>query len=322
MRKYRIVIVGTGRIAAVHARSVHRNPWLELAGFVDTLAPGSLPSDWGLPCFPTLGEAAGAVVPDAIVIASPTDTHVSYLAMAVDLSLPALCEKPVARDRRSIETAIDLVGRSGLPVILGFHRRFDPMRREVRNRIAAGGIGKIEHILQLSRDISLPDRTVTAHQGGIVADMVVHDLDELLWLVGRQPDRVHARLDRNVDPGLAEIGDHDTASLQLEWDNGPVGHISATRRAVHGFEQRLEVFGSGGRLVCDDPRISCVRQDSAQGTLLDRRDAGFQERYRDAYQAEIDHLADLLRCGGEPLCSLEDGLRAFDLVERVVEGAR
>ncbi|TGS71695.1 inositol 2-dehydrogenase [Mesorhizobium sp. M3A.F.Ca.ET.201.01.1.1] len=322
MRKYRIVIVGTGRIAAVHARSVHRSPSLELAGFVDTVAASSLPSHWGVPCFPTLGEAAGAVVPDAIVIASPTDTHVSYLALAVDLGLPALCEKPVARDRRSIEVAMDIVSRSGLPVILGFHRRFDPMRREVQNRIAAGGIGKTEHILQLSRDVSLPDRRVSAHQGGIVADMVVHDLDELLWLVGRQPDRVHARLDRNVDAGLVEIGDHDTVSLQLEWNDGPVAHVSATRRAVHGFEQRLEVFGSAGRLVCDDPRISCVRLDSAQGTYLDRRHAGFGERYRDAYQAEIDHLADLLRCGGDPFCSLEDGLNAFDLVERVVDAAQ
>lgn len=325
MAGYRIIIIGAGRIASVHALSIARNPKLKLAGFVDPTGGGRLPAEWEVPNSTDLDTAVEATQPDALVIASPTATHVPYILRACELGLPTLCEKPVAFTRGLIVKAIEAVEAASLPVILGFHRRFDAYRREMWERVTAGEVGKMEHILQMSRDPRLAARAEVAHQGNIVADMVVHDLDELIWLVGRLPDRAHAQLDRNVDPTLSEIGNFDTANILLSWDGGPVAHVSATRRAVHAFEQRLEVFGSTGRLICGDPRISPVIRDGANDTRIARRHEHFWDRYRPAYQAEIDHLADVLATGAAPMCTLEDGLKANDLVDVVnalVEEAR
>jgi len=317
MKRYRVVIIGAGRIAGVHALSVARNQNLELSAFVDPFGGGELPLRWNVPCFADLDVAVEAARPDALVIASPTATHVDYILRACDLGLPVLCEKPVAFDRASIITAIERVGATDLPVILGFHRRFDPYRVETYSRVAAGEIGVVEHILQLSRDPQLAETAAVAHQGGVVSDMAVHDLDELLWFLGNMPDRVYAQLDRNVDQELGERGEYDTANIMLSWNDGPVAQVSATRRAVHAFEQRLEVFGSDGRLVCGDPQTSPVVIDTASDTRSTRRHAHFWDRYRLAYQAEIDHLADIMVRGLPPRCTLIDGLLAHDLVERV-----
>ena len=322
MSRYRIVIVGAGRIAGVHALSIAHNPRLELVAFVDPAGGGRLPVEWSVPNFFDLDAVVEATRPDALVVASPTATHVSYILRACELGLPTLCEKPVAFSREPILEAIEAVAAASLPVVLGFHRRFDAYRREMRERVTAGEVGRPEHILQMSRDPRLAARAEVAHQGNIVADMVVHDLDELIWLVGRLPDHTHAQLDRNVDPTLSEIGDFDTANILLAWDGGPVAHVSATRRAVHAFEQRLEVFGSKGRLICGDPRISPVVLDAADNTRLARRHEHFWDRYRPAYQAEIDHLADILATGAAPLCTLNDGLRANDLVDMVNASVR
>jgi myo-inositol 2-dehydrogenase / D-chiro-inositol 1-dehydrogenase len=317
MTRYGVLVIGAGRIAAVHSLSIARNPRLRLVGFVDPAGGGQLPREWDVACFGDLKSAVSAQRPDAVVIASPTSTHVDYVFQACDYGLPALCEKPVAFSREPIVAAIDKVESVSLPVVVGFHRRFDPFRRELHERVSAGEIGTVEHILQLSRDPVLPARAEIAHQGGIVADMLIHDLDELIWLVSRLPNHVHAQLDRNVDPTLAEFNDFDTVNAQLSWNRGPVAQLSATRRAVHAFEQRLEVFGSAGRLICGDPVISPVVLDAAKETRLARRHAHFWDRYRPAYQAEIDHLADILQSGAQPRCTLRDSLVASDLVDMV-----
>ncbi|MBY4592592.1 Gfo/Idh/MocA family protein [Rhizobium redzepovicii] len=322
MAQYKIVIIGSGRIADVHALSVARNPGLQLAGFVDPFGGRHFGEKWSIPRYETFPAAIDACKPDALVIASPTETHVSYVLEACRLGLPTLCEKPVAFSREPILEAISAVASSGIPVVLGFHRRFDAYRQEVHARVRAGDVGKVEHILQLSRDPRLAARSELLHQGNIVADMVVHDLDELNWLMGGLPERAYTRLDRNADPTLAEIGVFDTANIMLSWEGGAVAHVSATRRAAHAFEQRLEVFGGEGRIICEDPRISPVIFDGAKDTRIGRRFEHFWDRYRPAYQAEIDHLGDVLAKGVAPLCTLEDGLRAYDLVQLVLSSVQ
>lgn len=321
MKQYNVIVIGSGRIADVHALSLSRNPSLRLAGYVDPFGSASFGAKWGAAAFANLDAAVNETRPDALIIASPTETHVPYLMEACRLGLPALCEKPVAFEREPIVEAISAVESARLPVILGFHRRFDASRRELVAQVHARHVGKVEHLLQLSRDPRLAARSAVLHQGNIIADMVVHDLDEINWLMGRLPDSANVRLDRNVDPTLAETNDFDTANIMLAWNDGPVAHVSATRRADHAFEQRLEVFGSGGRIICEDPRINTVIFDGARDTRIARRYEHFWDRYRAAYQAEVDHLAEVLSKGVAPLCTLQDGLLAFDLVKMVLSAA-
>lgn len=316
--KHPVVLIGSGRIAGVHAISLSRSPSLMLAGVVDPTGGEAFAARWNVPLFADLEAARKAVNPAALVIASPTATHVPYLLEACAAGLPTLCEKPVAFERSEILDAIAASESSGVPVILGFHRRFDASRCALADRVRAGDVGKLEHLLLISRDPELAKLSEVSHQGSIVADMVAHDLDELLWLVGQPPDRVHLVLDRNVDPTLANFNDHDTANILLSWKNGPVAHVTATRRAVHAFEQRLEVFGSQGRIICEDPRVDTLVLDTAGDTRLSRRLAHFHDRYREAYAAEMAHLAEVLDADAEPQCTLQDGLRAHDLVQQVL----
>lgn len=317
-----MLVVGAGRIASVHATSINANPTLRLAGFVDPVEGDALAARWGVRLFRDFEAALRDGRPDGLVIASPSATHVGYLIEAARLKLPCLCEKPIGLDRGEILRAIDAVDAAGIPVVLGFHRRFDPARREVFDRVRAGQIGKVEHILQLSRDPHLPPRRILAHSGGMIADMVVHDLDELLWFVGRMPERISVRQDCFEDPSLAEIGDFDSTNLMMEWSGGPVAHVAASRRAANAFEQRLEVFGAKGRLVCDDPAPLPVRFDDVAGRHLGARHAHFWDRYRYAYQAEIDNLAECIAGNASPACTLADGLATFDFVRMVVEAGR
>ncbi|CUX65327.1 putative dehydrogenases MviM [Agrobacterium tumefaciens str. Kerr 14] len=318
----RVLVVGAGRIAAVHALSISRHPRLTLAGFVDPKGGHTLATDFDAALFSNWQEGIDRGKPDAVVITSPTASHVDYLLKCAALGMPCLCEKPISLEREPMLRAIEAVTRSQIPVILGFHRRYDPHRREMYFRRAEGEIGALEHMLFLSRDPRLPDREVMKHQGGMVADMVIHDLDEALWYTGRLPDRICASLSRKEDPSLKEIGDFDTANIQMEWMDGPVAQISAARRAAHAFEQRLELCGPLGKLVCEDPRISVVSVDSDKGTTSSRRFSHFSDRYRDAYAAEMDNLAGILTANAEPVCSLNDGLMAFELSQRVSAVAR
>lgn len=317
----KILVLGAGRIASVHAVSINANPALRLAGFVDPAGGDELSARWGVALYRDYATALHKERPDGLVIASPSATHVDYLIKAAAQGLPCLCEKPIGFDRDEIVRAIDEVDSAGISVVLGFHRRFDPARREVLEHVKAGRIGSVEHILQLSRDPQLPPRQVIAHSGGMIADMVVHDLDELLWVTNRMPERIHVRQDRFEDQSLAEFGDFDSTNLMLEWSSGPVAHISASRRAANAFEQRLEVFGGKGRIVCDDPGPLPVRVDDSDGRHEGTRHNHFWDRYRAAYQAEIDNLAECILKNASPICSLQEGLATFDLVKKVVDAA-
>ena len=98
--------------------------------------------------------AAGDV--DAVLIASPTPTHVDLIAAAVDAGIPVLCEKPIDLDIARVDALRPKVAASGVPVALGFNRRFDPAFAEVRARVAAGEIGALEQLSIVSRDPAAP----------------------------------------------------------------------------------------------------------------------------------------------------------------------
>jgi myo-inositol 2-dehydrogenase/D-chiro-inositol 1-dehydrogenase len=133
---------------------------------------------------------------------------------------------------------------------------------------------------------------------------------------------VHAVGSCLVDPGIGQAGDVDTAAVLLRTASGKIAQISNSRRATYGYDQRIEVHGSGGLLAAGNRRATTVEVATARGYAADPALPFFLERYAEAYRAELDHFISGVLAGTPLAPSGEDGLRAQILADAATQAAR
>ena len=259
---------------------------------------------------------------DAVVVGTPTDTHVDLMLRAVRAGKAVLCEKPIDLDIAKADAAVAEIERGGGRVMVAFNRRFDPSAQRVRQAIDAGEIGAVRQVVITSRDPGLAPREYLRHSGGIFRDMVIHDFDMARWLLGEEPVEVAATGSRLVDPTLAEFDDFDTVMIQMRTASGRQCHINCCREAVYGYDQRIEVFGAGGMLLNDNLRPTTLRrwnrtETEAREPLLNF----FLERYADAYRTELDLFVQAAETGGPMPVTPHDGRQALHLADCALQAA-
>lgn len=320
----RVAVLGAGRIGRIHATNVANNRHAELVGVADPVgvAAEDLARELGCDASPDPAALLGRDDVDAIVIGTPTDTHVTLMLEAVQRNKAVLCEKPIDLDIARTDTAIAKVERHGGRVMVAFNRRFDPSLLAVRRAIEAGAVGEVRQVVISSRDPSPPPRSYLEHSGGIFRDMVIHDFDMARCLLGEEPIEVMATGSRLIDPTLAELGDFDTVMVTLRTASGRQCHINCCRATVYGYDQRIEVFGSDGMVMNDNLRSSTLRRWTKTST--ESRDpllSFFLERYADAYRIEFDAFRECIE-GDTPLpVTLRDGRLALHLANCALESA-
>jgi len=323
--KKRLLLVGAGRIAKVHVGSIAKLPNAYVAAVADPdeCAGTAMATALGCAWFDSFQSALVGCEFDGVVIAAPTALHASLLEDCARAGLPVFCEKPIDLSLDRVDQCLRIVRSAGIPVVMGFHRRFDRSRIEAKAAVDSGSVGRMEHILQISRDPRLPSESFLSHSGGIVRDMLIHDLDELLWLCGTKAVTVQASLSRMVDPPLLErYSDYDTAAVTVVFDDGPLCQIAATRRSAYGFEQRLEVFGDQGLLVCPSPKRTDMIIASAHGFVEAPLVDYLLERYCDAYFAEMRHFVAVIEGLESSRSTAEEARCSLALAECVIESAR
>lgn len=320
----RFAMIGAGRIARAHAKSFQAIDDAELVWVTDPVqeAVESLAALTGAKAAADPSEALADPSVDALLICSPTPTHVELIRAGVAAGKAVLCEKPIDLSlERANELAADLAG-SGARVMMGFNRRFDPSFAAINARVVAGEIGKIEQVVIISRDPAPPPPAYVAASGGIFKDMTIHDFDMARFFL---PDivEVEAVGQNVVDPGIEEAGDYDGAIVTLRASSGALATIVNSRRCTFGYDQRLEVFGELGMLQAENLLPNSVR---SYGTDHAERTAPylhfFLERYAAAYAAELKAFVDALNSGAEFSPSLEDGRAALELAVAADESAR
>lgn len=321
----RIAVLGAGRIANIHAANVAANPDVQLSVIADPWREGvhKLAARLGCAAAYDCAEAIVRDDVDAIVIGTPTDTHIDLMLRAVQLGKPVLCEKPIDLDFAKAAKAVEDIERLNGKVMLGFNRRFDPDTLHMRKAIANGDIGDVRQVVITSRDPGLAPVEYLKHSGGIFRDMTIHDFDTARTLLGEEPVEVLAIASRLVDPALAQIDDYDSVMVLLRTASGKQCHINCCREAVYGYDQRLEVFGSKGMILNDNHRPSTVRSYSAQQTEVREPLLNFfLERYADSYRNELNQFIDAVRAG-EPLpTNARDGLKALHLANCALESIK
>jgi myo-inositol 2-dehydrogenase/D-chiro-inositol 1-dehydrogenase len=321
----RIAVIGAGRIGRIHAHNIAAHPHATLYGVtdIDQDAAVRLAADCNGARVIALDDAFEA---DAVLIASPTPTHADYIERAAIAGRPVLCEKPVDLDAGRVRACLGMAEKAGIPVMVGFNRRFDPSFAALRARLAGGEIGKLELLSITSRDPAPPPPAYVAQSGGIFRDMMIHDLDMARFLLeaagAGAPVQVFAAASALVDPAIGAAGDYDTAVVTLRTASGVLVQVSNSRRATYGYDQRIEAHGSMGLLRAGNRTATTVERAGADGFATDPALPFFLERYEAAYRAELDAFVNAVRGGTRPAPDGSDGLAALLLADAATESAR
>jgi myo-inositol 2-dehydrogenase / D-chiro-inositol 1-dehydrogenase len=322
-----IALFGAGRIGSLHAENIAAShPRAGLACVFDTnrsLAE-AVAAKHNTRVAPSIESALSDPAIHAVMIASSTGTHIDLITAAARAGKAILCEKPIDLDIARVERCkIDIAG-TGVPLQIAFNRRYDRSHRAVREAVRAGDIGTLELLVLTSRDPGLPSLDYIRSSGGIFRDMMIHDFDLARFILGDDPIvELSAMGSILVEPKFHEIGDVDTAMVIMKAASGALVHINNSRRAVYGYDQRVEAFGSEGMVQSDNLRASSLRRTDAKYT--DAREPllnFFMERYRQAYLDELNEFIDVVAGNAKPTAGFEDGRCALILANAAWESLR
>ncbi len=310
-----VAVLGCGRIGRVHARNLARHRSARLAMVFDTLgeAAQQTATELGVKSARSLDELLADRAVAAVVVATPTDTHVPLVTAAVGAGKAVLCEKPIDLDLERARACWSEIAPHDPKVMIGFNRRFDPSFRALRERLRSGEVGQLELAVITSRDPAPPPATYLKSSGGLMRDMTIHDFDMARYLAGDIVE-LHAFAANLIDSGIGKLGDVDTCVLSLRARSGALVQINNSRRCAYGYDQRIEAFGSGGMLQAGNQYPTSVEswsaaQTGARDVVLDF----FIERYAQAYEAELDSFISSVEEGRAMSPDFSDGLEALRL---------
>lgn len=312
MNKINVGVIGLGRIGKIHIKNL-----VQLEGVSVQMATDPDPSaqqfarDLGVPNVgPAYQQIFDDPTIDAVIICSPTDTHFDCIEKAAAAGKHIFCEKPLDMTVEAIQKIQSIVEKAGVKLQVGFNRRFDVHFAKIRDLVAAGKVGET-HILKItSRDPGPPPISYIERSGGLFLDMTIHDFDMARFIVGSEVKEVYAIGKVRVDPAIGEAGDVDTAIVNLTFEDGTIATIDNSRKANYGYDQRLEIFGSEGMAHIEnqkpDSHILYNGDGAHQPPLLDF----FLERYRDAYQREMQAFISAIKEGRAVPVDGKDALMA------------
>lgn len=250
---------------------------------------------------------------EAVIICSPTPFHVPYTVAAAEQKKHIFCEKPLDVTLEAIQAAEKAVNENNVKLMLGFNRRFDNNFINVRRIVEAGKIGE-PHILRItSRDPAPPPVEYLKISGGIFLDMSIHDFDMARYIVGSEVKEVFVKGNALIHPEIKEFGDIDTAVIVLTFENGAIGVIDNSRKAVYGYDQRLEIFGSKGMAKAENNVGDTVVQYDDNGGHSALPLHFFLERYENAYRVCLKSFIDCIVNDTPSPVDAHDGLMATAL---------
>ena len=310
----KVGIIGAGRIGKVHITSISTrvkdasiktvaDPFMneETAAWAKSMGVEHVTKDYK--------EIIDDPEIDAVLICSSTDTHSPISVEAIKAGKHVFCEKPIDHDIDKIQAVIDALKGTNLKYMVGFNRRFDHNFEAVQAAVAAGKIGRPEIIKLTSRDPEPPSPEYVKVSGGMFLDMTIHDFDMVRFLAGCDAEEVYVQAANLVDPAIGEAGDVDTAVITLKMENGAIAVIDNCRKAVYGYDQRAEVFGSEGMVAVTNDSASLAVISNAQGVTGEKPLFFFLERYMDAYGKEVTEFINAINNDTDTPLGVEDGLK-------------
>ena len=322
MAKPRIGLLGVGRIGIMHARI--------LAPKVESLVVADVVPERARQAADELGARVRSVEDffdsddlDGVVLATPTDAHARHIEAAVRLSVPIFCEKPVALDIASTERANAAAKSAGVPVHIGFQRRFDAAYAAARERLAEGKIGELRRVHMHTLDQAPAAREFLAASGGIFTDCLIHDFDALRWVTGREVEEVFAFGTDLGLPDFADFSDVCETVLALRLTGGALATAHSSRFNGAGYDVRMEVHGTEGTdVVGMDERLPVRSLEPGVAYPSGEPWVDFIARFADCYERELEAFLDVVAGKGEIPSTIDDAVASLRVAEACAASCR
>lgn len=316
-KRLKVGIIGAGRIGRIHSENLSLHIPNAEAVIISDVRVESARAAAGEFSIPRASQDHHEILDrkdvDAVVICSPTNTHARMIEESSARGKHIFCEKPIDMDLNITRKAVQAADKARVKLMIGFNRRFDANFQRVAESVTEGKIGA-PHIVRItSRDPTPPSIDYLKASGGIFIDMTIHDFDMARFLVNEEIEEVYATGGNLIDPEIGKLGDIDTAVVTMRYKSGAICVIDNSRKAVYGYDQRVEVFGSKGCLT-----VSNNTPDNA--SLWDKTGQKqapplffFLERYKDAYISEMKEFVNCVLEDRSPSVTGNDGLKAIIL---------
>lgn len=325
MQTLGLALMGTGRMAHVYGPKIGAHPGLRLeVVYNPRMSSATKAADlYGGRAMDDLDAVLADPKVDAVVIATPTDTHVEYIEAASRAGKPIYCEKPLDQSLERVDRAMAALEANPVPFMLGFNRRFDPDNSALRDAVESGEIGRLNMLMSWSREPSPPPIDYVRASGGYFVDATIHDIDLLCWIAGERPVSVMAAGTCMFDPQIGAEGDFDMTMTTLKMPSGALVHINNSRACAYGFDQRLEAFGDGGMVQTLNHRDdTLVRWDASRTVARAPLKHFFLERYDRSFYNALDEFHQAVTQGRAPSATARDGRAALAIALACTHSAK
>jgi len=324
-RPVRFAVIGTGGMGSVHAQGLAANPDAELSWAVDLDLPRAeaLIEITGGRATASMDEALADPAVDAVLVALPTSLHRMATEAAAKAGKHVFCEKPIARTAEDGRRMVAACQAAGVTLMIGHVVRFYPEFARIGEIIEAGTLGRIAMVRTSRVNPPVHERSPwfadVEKNGGVVLDLMVHDLDTLSWYFG-EVERLYAH-------GLTYTEHQprrDYAVASVRFRNGVIAHLEVSW-AHSMFRTGIEVAGQYGLLrhASEDGATLIFEPTTAIGDTLDRQARRLMRpSRRTPHQVEVQHFIDCLRSGDAVLVDGEAGVRAITLANAVLDSMR
>ncbi|MFT5046950.1 MAG: myo-inositol 2-dehydrogenase/D-chiro-inositol 1-dehydrogenase [Porticoccaceae bacterium] len=309
-----IALLGSGRMADVYGPKINAHPKLKLEAIFNPnfISAQKAASSYGGSASANLDDVLANKNVGAVVIATPTNTHLQYIEAAAKVGLPIYCEKPLDESLERVDQCLEVLDKHPVPFMLGFNRRFDPDITALQEKVRSGSLGQLNFLMSTSREPSPPPLSYSKACGGYFVDATIHDIDLVCWISGERPFEVFAAGSCMIDPDIGALGDSDTTMTILKMPSGCLVHINNCRRCSYGFDQRLEVFGEGGMIQTSNQGDTNLVYSGINHTdAKDPLKHFFLERYDASFFNALDEFQSALNDGRPMYPSADDGKAAL-----------
>ena len=317
-------LIGLGRIGAFHAETLTNLPEVSELVITDERRDvvTEVATKYGATPAYSVQELLDAGV-DGVVVAAATPAHAELTLAAVDKGLATFCEKPIASTAAESARVAEAITRSGVPVQVGYQRRFDAAFAAVKQAVDSGTLGPLHTVRSTTMDPAPPPMDYIKGSGGIFRDCAVHDFDAIRWVTGQEVVEVYATGSVQGDPLFTEYGDVDTAAIVVRFDAGALGVVSAARYNARGYDCRLEVHGFDDTAVAGwDQGVPVRNSDPHTEFPTGQPHHFFMDRFTAAFRTELSEFVKVVQGGPIQGATVADAVAVAWIAEAATESLR